>query len=297
MSISPSFDDPRLIPELASEVRTLVDLLRLRAAGESERRAYLYLFDDGTSEESLTYAELDQQARAIGAWLQMRIEPGERVLLLYPPGLQYVAAFFGCLYAGAVAVPAYPPRNNRNLLRLQSLVGDARATLSLTTSTILSRIASQLSEHSYLATLTWLASDQIPRGIEDDWIEPAVGDESLALLQYTSGSTSAPKGVMVSHRNLLHNEQLIQRVFQQTDQSIIVGWLPLYHDMGLIGNIIQPLFVAAPSILMSPVAFLQKPLRWLEAISRYGATTSGGPNFAYELCVRKISERSARGWT
>jgi len=275
--------DSQFIPEVYSQSQTLIELLRSRMQHQPNRRAYTFLVDEGTIESTLTYAELDRKARAIGAWLQLRVAPGDRVLLLYPPGLDYVAAFFGCLYAGAIAVPAYPPRNNRNLLRLQTLVRDAQATVALTTSPILSRIA----PHS---PLVWQATDQIDAGIADDWREPSITGEDLALLQYTSGSTSTPKGVMISHHNLLHNQRLIQRVFRQTDQSVIVGWLPLYHDMGLIGNIIQPMFVGAPCILMSPTTFLQKPFRWLQAISDYGATTSGGPNFAYDLCVRKIND-------
>jgi amino acid adenylation domain-containing protein/non-ribosomal peptide synthase protein (TIGR01720 family)/FkbM family methyltransferase len=282
--------DRQVIPDIPSEYQTLIDLLRLRARERPGGRAYTFLMDEGTGEHNLTYSELDRQARSIGARLQSTVMPGDRVLLLYPPGLEYIAAFFGCLYAGAIAVPAYPPRHNRNLLRLQALVTDAQATVALTTSPVLSRIAPQLSQNSDLASLTWLASDQMAEGVGNEWQEPAVTDRSLALLQYTSGSTSAPKGVMVSHGNLLHNEQMIQRAFQQTAESVIVGWLPLYHDMGLIGNVIQPLFVGAPGILMSPTAFLQKPFRWLQAISHYSATTSGGPNFAYDLCVRKISD-------
>ncbi|HKR10520.1 MAG TPA: AMP-binding protein, partial [Pyrinomonadaceae bacterium] len=268
----------------------MIELLRSRTNQQSNRQAYTFLVDDGVVESTLTYGELDQRARAIAARLQSIVEVGDRVLLLYPPGLEYIAAFFGCLYAGAIAVPAYPPRNNRNLHRLQRLVQNAEAAVSLTTSTILSRIEPHVSQNSYLAPLVWQATDQIPDWVANDWREPSISGDSLAFLQYTSGSTSTPKGVMVSHHNLLHNERLIQSVFQQTDQSVIVGWLPLYHDMGLIGNVIQPLFVGAPCILMSPMAFLQKPFRWLQAISRYRATTSGGPNFAYDLCVRKIND-------
>ncbi|MET0624410.1 MAG: AMP-binding protein, partial [Pyrinomonadaceae bacterium] len=282
--------NPESAPELFPEAGTLVELLRLRAALQPGGHAYTFLTDDGASERTLTYAALERQARAIAARLQATVAPGDRVLLLYPPGLGYIAAFFGCLYAGAVAVPAYPPRNNRNLLRLQTLAGNARAAAALTTTTVLSRIGPQLSEHPYLKPLAWLASEEIEESEADGWREPGGGGESVALLQYTSGSTSSPKGVIISHRNLLHNERMISRVFGQTAQSLVVGWLPLYHDMGLIGNVIQPLFVGAPAVLMSPAAFLQKPLRWLEAITRYRATTSGGPNFAYELCARKITD-------
>ncbi|HEX8560147.1 MAG TPA: amino acid adenylation domain-containing protein [Pyrinomonadaceae bacterium] len=277
-----------------SEAQTLVELLRLRAREGAGRNAYTFLVDGELEEVALTYGELDRQARRIGAWLQANGCAGGRVLLLYPPGLEFIAAFFGCLYAGAVAVPAYPPRRNRNLLRLQSLVADAGASAALTTERILSRITPQLSEDPLLGSLRWLASDDAAAGAggvwEDAWVEPRVTPEGLAFLQYTSGSTSAPKGVMVSHGNVLHNERLIRRAFGQTALSTTVGWLPVYHDMGLIGNVIQPLYVGAPCVLMSPVAFLQSPVRWLQAISRFGATTSGGPNFAYDLCARKVTE-------
>lgn len=272
------------------EPLTLVSLLRERAAMHPERAAYVFLADGETEEASLTYGELDRRARAIAAWLRPLAKSGDRVLLLYPPGLDYIAAFFGCLYAGTVAVPAYPPRRNRNVLRLQTVVADAEASVALTTSSILTRIAPSFSQNPYLQPLRWLTIESVEEGAEDDWQEPAVSGDSLAFLQYTSGSTSAPKGVMLSHRNLLHNQRMIQTAFRQTEDSMIVGWLPLYHDMGLIGNVLQPLYVGARCALMSPVSFLQQPFRWLHAVSKYRATTSGGPNFAYDLCVRKITE-------
>src|ERR1043165_7704409 len=282
--------EPDNLSEASPKALTLIDLLRGRAQSQAERLAYTFLLDGEQEEASLTYGELDRQARAIAAWLQPLVSPGDRVLLLYPPGLEYIAAFFGCLYAGAVAVPAYPPRRNRNLLRLQALVADAQASVALTTAPVLARISPLFSQNPYLEPLRWLTSDSVTAGIERHWQEPAINSEALAFLQYTSGSTSTPKGVMLTHGNLLHNEQIIQHAFQQSEESIILGWLPLYHDMGLIGNVIQPLYVGAPCILMSPTAFLQKPFRWLEAISRYRATTSGGPNFAYDLCARKVTE-------
>ena len=269
--------------------RTLVQLLRLRALSQPEQLAYTFLADGEAEEHRLNYAELDREARAIGAWLQSFMSPGERALLIYPPGLEYIAAFFGCLYAGVVAVPAYPPRRNRNLLRLQAILTDAQASVALTLDSILSKLSPLLEQTPNFQSVRWLATEQVAKGLEHDWSEQSPDTDALAFLQYTSGSTSAPKGVMLSHRNLLHNERIIQRVFRQSEQSHIFGWLPLYHDMGLIGNIIQPLFVGAPCTLMSPVAFLQRPFRWLQAISRYRATTSGGPNFAYDLCVSKIS--------
>ncbi|HEX8720045.1 MAG TPA: condensation domain-containing protein, partial [Pyrinomonadaceae bacterium] len=277
----------RLAP--ASQPSTLVELLRQRARQRPDGRAYVFLPDEGGEETCLTYAGLDRRARAIAAALAERGAGGGRALLLYPPGLDFVEAFFGCLYAGVVAVPAYPPRQSRHQLRLRSIADDARASLALTTSKALSRPGAQGQAAWSREGLSWLATDGVEDDRADAWREPAVGGKTVAFLQYTSGSTSDPKGVVVTHGNVLGNERMIQEAFGQSEQSVIVGWLPLYHDMGLIGNVLQPLYVGAPSILMSPAAFLQKPFRWLEAISRYRATTSGGPNFAYDLCASKVT--------
>jgi acyl-CoA synthetase (AMP-forming)/AMP-acid ligase II len=273
---------------------TMVDILRHRAAEQADQRAYTFLADGDADEDSVTYGELDRQSRAIGTRLQSFGASGERVLLLLPPGLQYVAAFFGCLYADAVAVPAYPPRQNNNLVRLQSVARDARAIFGITTGPILRRLESQTVEET-LRTVTWFVIDEIEEDLCTQWKEPGLRRDSLALIQYTSGSTATPKGVMVSHGNLLENSAMIHRRFGHRPDSRGVIWLPPYHDMGLIGGVIQPLYGGFPVTLMSPVAFLMRPIRWLQAVSRTRATTSGGPNFAYDLCVRKVSaeQRSA----
>ena len=270
---------------------TLVDLLRYRSLHQPDRIAYTFLLDGETSSISLTYQELDQKARAIAARLQQQGATGERALLLYPPGLEFIAAFFGCLYAGVVAVPAYPPRANQKLSRLQVIVLDSQATLALTTTSLLTNIEGRFAQDSTGAPMRWLATDNLNSDLALAWSQTNGSESTLAFLQYTSGSTGTPKGVMISHGNLLYNSALINRCFQDTSQSSGVSWLPPYHDMGLIGGIIQPLYVGAPMILMSPVDFLQKPVRWLQAISHYQATTSGGPNFAYDFCASKITEQ------
>jgi 8-amino-7-oxononanoate synthase len=270
-------------------VATLVDILHGRALQQPEKRAFTFLLDGETQEVCLTYRELDVQARAIATRLQEQGTTGKRALLIYPPGLEFIAAFFGCLYAGVIAVPAYPPRRNQRMTRLQAIVADAQASFALTTTSVFTSIERSLKEEPELAVLPCIATDNIASGLAPDWQSDKTSNDTLAFLQYTSGSTAAPKGVMVSHENLLHNQLLIQQGFQNTEQTIVVGWLPLYHDMGLIGNVLQPLYLGVPCILMSPVAFLQRPVRWLEAISRYKATTSGGPNFAYDLCVRQTT--------
>ena len=268
--------------------QTLVDLLRLRAHEQPDRLAYTFLPDE-SDRATLSYSELDQRARHIGAWLQSLGASNERVLLLYPPGLEYIAAFFGCLYAGCVAVPVYAPRPNRSLARIQNIAANADAKLALTTASILSKIEPLLGETSDLRGLRWLAADTFTPVEESAWLKPSIDSETLALLQYTSGSTGEPKGVMLSHKNLLSNSALLAHAFKYTSESRCVSWLPLYHDMGLIGGMLQPLYGGFPCTLISPVSFLQQPLRWLRAISNDKATISGGPNFAYELCLRTIN--------
>lgn len=275
-------------PNINPQFSTLVDLLSTRAENQPDQIAYTFVKNGETQSAKLSYKELNRQARAIAASLQSLGATGERALLLYPPGLEFIAAFFGCLYAGVVAVPAYPPRRNQKLSRLLSIVVDAQAKVALTTTSQLTNLESRFSQELVLATLHWLATDNLPHNLESDWQEPALCGNTLAFLQYTSGSTGTPKGVMVSHSNLLHNCELIHQCFEHTPNSQGVIWLPLYHDMGLIGGVLQPLYGSFPVTLMSPALFLQKPLRWLEAISRDQATTSGGPNFAYDLCVQKI---------
>jgi acyl-CoA synthetase (AMP-forming)/AMP-acid ligase II len=269
--------------------KSLVELGRARAGSHGDLPLYTFLPDRGPGDGAvLTYAGLDLRARAIAAALLRSGAGGQRALLLYPPGLDFITAFFGCLYAGVVAVPAYPPRSARALPRLLEIARDARPAVALTTAELRAAIGGLAAQVPELGALPLVATDEVPPAQAASWSDPGVTGEALAFLQYTSGSTAAPKGVMVSHRNLLHNEEMIRQAYGQTADSVIVGWLPLYHDMGLIGNVLQPLFLGARCVLFSPISFLQSPKRWLAAISHYRATTSGGPNFAYDLCVRKI---------
>ncbi|WP_445634083.1 Carrier domain-containing protein [Nostoc sp. DSM 114161] len=284
-----------LLHEQENSASTLVELLQYRALEQPESVAFIFLQDGETESHRLTYRELDEQARAIASRLQTFTMPGERALLLYPSGLEFIAGFFGCLYAGIVAVPAYPPRQNQSLSRLQAIVASSQATVVLTSSTVLASVEKHIRNTPDLAALQWLATDKVDPQQYDVWHKPIVSRDTLAFLQYTSGSTGNPKGVMVSHGNLLDNQQSIQTAFSHTQATKIVAWLPLFHDMGLIGNTLQPLYLGVPCIIMPPVAFLQKPIRWLKAISKYGGTTSGGPNFAYDLCVRQTTASDRAG--
>lgn len=268
---------------------TIVELLQERAEQQPSLPAYTFLTDGEKEEQTLTYGDLQREASIIAAALQSLARKGEHVLILYPPGLDYICAFFGCLYAGLVAVPAYPPRQNQSLSRLQAIVVDAQARVVLTNASVLDSMSRQRAQFDGLGDLRWLATDNLQRDAASDRRAPHLRGDELALLQYTSGSTNSPKGVMLNHRNLLHNSELIYQKFRHTSESRGVVWLPPYHDMGLIGGILQPLYGGFPVTLMSPYAFLQRPARWLQAISRTKATSSGGPNFAYELCVNRTT--------
>ena len=273
---------------------TLVDVLRNRAMEQPHQTVYNFLVDGETEEISLTYGQLEQKAKAIAAYLQSVCSPQDRVLLLFPAGLDYITAFFGCLYAGVIAIPAYPPRPNRSLNRIYNILQNAQTNVALTTSDTLQSLSRQL-EGTPVQDLHWITTDTIDNNIATYWYEPDLDEDSIAFLQYTSGSTAEPKGVKIAYRNLLHNLEAIHRCFRHSTQSRGVIWLPPYHDMGLIGGVLQPLFGDFPVTLMSPLMFLQNPLRWLKAISRNRATTSGGPNFAYDMCVRKFKPEQLRG--
>ena len=274
---------------------TLVDILRNRAMEQPHQTIYNFLVDGETEEIALTYGQLEQKAKAIAAYLQSVCSPQDRVLLLFPAGLDYITAFFGCLYAGVIAIPAYPPRPNRSLNRIHNILQNAQTNIALTTSETVQSLSRQLEVTPELQDLRWITTDTIDNNIATYWYEPSLDEDSIAFLQYTSGSTAEPKGVKIAYRNLLHNLEAIHRCFRHSTQSRGVIWLPPYHDMGLIGGVLQPLFGDFPVTLMSPLMFLQNPLRWLKAISRDRATTSGGPNFAYDMCVRKFKPEQLRG--
>ncbi|MER6957551.1 MupA/Atu3671 family FMN-dependent luciferase-like monooxygenase [Streptomyces sp. NPDC000618] len=274
---------------------SLTDLLLRRSADRPDSVAYTFLERD--HEVSWSYGELDLRAREIGATLRRTCVPGDRVVLILPPGLDYVASFFACLYAGVVAVPVYPPHGSsavRSLSRLEAIVADARPSAALTTGAIAQQRDAFVESNPILGTLRWIGvdTDVAP---ETDWQPSPASPDALAFLQYTSGSTGTPKGVMVSHGNLLHNGADIERFFELTPDSKTVIWLPPYHDMGLIGGILQPLYTGYPTVLMPPMRFAAEPLRWLQTIAEHRATTSGGPNFGYELCLRRIAPEQLEG--
>jgi acyl transferase domain-containing protein/acyl-CoA synthetase (AMP-forming)/AMP-acid ligase II/NADPH:quinone reductase-like Zn-dependent oxidoreductase/acyl carrier protein len=268
----------------------LVELLRARTAEHGPRLAFRYLADGETEESRLTYEELESRARAIAAAFAPPAAAGERALLFYTGGLEFIAAFWGCLYAGVVAVPVFPARLHRQIPRLLAIAADSEAKFVLTTAKIRRHAEDLFKRAPELKKLQWLATDDLPAALSEGWRDPGANLETLAFLQYTSGSTAAPRGVMVTHGNLLHNLACLREIFQFSPESIGVTWLPHYHDMGLIGGLLQPVFAGGEVIVMPPSSFLQRPFRWLAAVARYRATAMVAPNFAYDLCVQKISD-------
>lgn len=268
---------------------TLDEIVRLRAAQHGERTVYKFLAEGEAVTDEVTYAEFDRRARAIGGWLQQNGYAGEPVLLIFPEGIDYVAAFFGCLYAGAIAVPINPPRRNRKSARLETVAADCSARCVLTVGEALDRATEAIKESPLLGGLTWQPVEAIDPHTASAWQPAGSTDPSPALLQYTSGSTGTPKGVIVSHGNLVENQELITRAFGQDESVVLCGWLPIYHDMGLIGNVMHPIYRGGQHVFMPPMAFLQKPLRWLQMIDNHGGTLAGGPDFAFDLCVRETT--------
>lgn len=267
----------------------LLSILNQRSSQTPEKLAYIFLKDRENQEQSITYQQLSQASKKIALKLQSLIPSGARALLLYPQGLEFITAFLGCLYAGVVAVPAYPPKRNQKMSRLLAIIEDSQPQIILTTSSFLENIQSKIKDFLDLSVTQFLATDDLNNEEDFEFDFPNISGDTLAFLQYTSGSTGSPKGVMISHDNIAHNSIYIQKAFQLTEESVSVTWLPSFHDMGLIDGIIQPLYTGFLGVVMSPESFLKNPILWLKAITKYQATHSGGPNLGYEVCVQRIT--------
>ncbi len=264
------------------------DILRKRALKTPQETAYRFLLDGESLEVSISYHDLDKKAQTVASALKHKLTKGPQTalaLLLFPSGLEFISAFFGSLYAGVIAVPLSIPKANRTSDRLSSIFKESSFSLILSDQATYK----ELRRHPFFSSLPddiWVLTDQL----EGNFSFEKRDRQPIAFLQYTSGSTTLPKGVIITHDNIIANQKMIQEAFGHDASTVFVGWLPLFHDMGLVGNILQPMYLGIPSTLISPVAFLQKPIRWLRAISKYRATTSGAPNFAYDLCVQKIKD-------
>lgn len=262
---------------------SFVDICRQRAQEQGDQTAFIFLSARDAEPTEISYGELDLRARKLAAYLQQELEPGSRVLLLFPPGLDFIAAFLGCLYAGMPAVPLYPPRPNQRRHQLDGTLENCAPSMALTNEVTHDLCAELFGERVAVRQFAETQS-----GSADAW-KGSHNAEDVAFLQYTSGSTGDPKGVMVTHGSLTANQKAIGQAFQTTSKDVCVSWLPVYHDMGLIGTVLHPLYQGFPSVLMPSMAFIRDPLFWLETIARYEATLSGGPNFAYDLVASKAT--------
>lgn len=271
---------------------TLVDLLRQQAQRYGDKVAFSFSYDgDDDDRSELTYRELDARARAIGSRLQQQGAAGQRVLVVVRPGLDFIAGFFGCLYAGAVAVPVH----QKLAPRLMVVVPDAQASFALATADTQANTKAAVDDLVDGRALRWCIIDDAVAGDADSWVAPDVDSSATAAIQYTSGSTTSPKGVVLTHGNLLHNLEVTRQAWHGDDSATGVYWLPPHHDMGLIGVILEILYVGATAVLMSPAAFIKRPMRWLEAVSRHRAYITTAPSFAYDKCVERstAAERAA----
>lgn len=268
----------------------LLEIVQWHLQRHPDRAVFQFLKDGEIECHPISYFDLDQKAKEIAVQLLSEAQCGDRALIVLQNGIDFITGFFGCLYAGICAVPVYPPQNRQAYLeRLEMIATDCQAQFILGTSEYFDNAETRLQAFDTLSKTKKIAVDQ--RSSENyDYIAPDINLDSLAFLQYTSGSTSAPKGVMVTHGNLINNIASMQACFGHDEKTIIASWLPMFHDMGLIGAVLQPICIGGKAIAMTPAAFLQKPMRWLEAISHYRATSSYAPNFAYDLCISKATE-------
>ncbi len=280
-----------------AQAATLTEVLRANAAALAERTAVTLVRDPDRSAGApvLSYAELDRRARGIAAWLQARFPAGERVLLVYPVGLDFVTAFAGCAYAGMIAVPAPLPGDfHHQRRRVEAIARDAAVAVVFTDSANDAAVAEWMRVEG-LGAVARLATDGADFADPADW-EPVPDDPAaLLLLQYTSGSTGDPKGVTISHRNLLHNVASFRRAMGFSARTRFGGWIPLYHDMGLMAQLLPALLLGSDCVLMTPNAFLMRPHLWLRTIDAYGVAYSAAPNFAFELCCRRVSDEQLAG--
>lgn len=274
-----------------------IELSRFRAENKADKTAFTFLNFAGNEsfdEHRLNYAELDRKARNIAAHLQQCVEPKARVILIYPSGCEFITALFGCFYAGVIAVPVYPPNAKSQWPKLIRIAEDCQASAICTLSAQRETVAEGLASKPELSCLPCLATDTFDGTPSPGWHAPFVNENDIAFLQYTSGTTGSPHGVMISHGNLIHNQRMIKTALNHSERSVGVSWLPLYHDMGLIGSVLHSFYCDFPMYFMSPAHFLRAPIRWLKTISDFKGTSSAAPNFAYDLCVNRITQEQKK---
>ncbi|MFD4509085.1 fatty acyl-AMP ligase [Streptomyces sp. NPDC058457] len=275
----------------ATALPTLPEVLRLRSRTQPDAVAYVFLHNGETPAQTLTYRQLDEAARARAAELDAAGLRGGAAILLHPSGPAFVITLLACMYAGIAAAPVQVPTRLRGLTRLRRIADNAGTTTVLTTATVRRDLQERFGATPELGGLTLLDTESQPSPTPGaEWTGPSAGPEDTALLQYTSGSTGDPKGVRVSHANFRANAAETDLLWPCRPDSAVVNWLPLFHDMGMLFGVVLPLWAGIPAYLMAPEAFIRRPARWLEAISRFRGSHTAAPSFAYELCVRDAAE-------
>lgn len=275
---------------LSISLKSLIELLSDRAQRQPHDRAFTFLKDGEMESGCLTYQNLDGQARAIAASLQSVTSVGDRVLLVYPFNacLEFIAALFGCFYAGVIAIPTRPPQNPEEWADFRFRIQECQVDVALTSAAMIDKLqGSWQAQFPDGKNLSWIATDRVLVANAANWQEQKIERDAIAYFQYTSGSTGTPKAVVITHGNVLQNCANFQQTFPTLDFRG-VGWLPLTHDMGLVAGVMQTIYAGAFTAFMSPIAVFQNPSRWLKAVSTYEATISGGPNFAYDICVQRV---------
>jgi len=275
---------------LVHNCTTYTDVIKNWTNKKPNHVVFRFLQDGINENESFTYNQLETRSKALGAAMQNIGKKGDRVLLLFQPGLSYVASLYACFYSGFIAVPAYPPRRNKGIERIHTIINDSEATICLVSQQVYNDVKNNLQNDNILNKLKWIIYEDITDGDAEKFNETIISANDVALIQYTSGSTGNPKGVMITQLNILYNSEYIRQSFGLNDKSVGVNWLPIFHDMGLIGGILQAAYVGGVNIGMPPMAFLKRPLNWLKAIEKYGGTTAGGPNFSYDYCIQKTTD-------
>lgn len=291
----------KIIPQILSSsmagtelpASTMVERLLQHEQNIPDKVVYILLEDGINEKDSITYAGMIKKAKAIAAFLLESGKKGDRVLLLFPTGIEFITTFFGCLFAGMIAVPTYPPKRNKANERFKAIVDDSKPAFIIAIQGIHDDLIKYEMMDGMHQIRTMLIYENIDPLKSTEWSNPGIEEDDLALLQYTSGSTGTPNGVMVSHGNIIHNSEFIKQSFGLEENSVGVNWLPNFHDMGLIGGLIQAAYLGALNVIIPPLAFLKNPANWYRSIAKYKATTGGGPNFAFDYSIEKVTEEES----
>jgi acyl-CoA synthetase (AMP-forming)/AMP-acid ligase II/acyl carrier protein len=270
--------------------RSLGELLKTRVVTWGDKLLYRYLEDGLIETDRITYRQLWEKSVKVAASIQSKCNKGDRIIMLFPAGIGFIVSLFGCFLSGTVGVPVYTPKKNRGFDRFSSILSNCQPSLILGTERLLADVENNFKEEPVLRDIPKLSYESSVDSSYGSWAEPDIDPDDPAILQYTSGSTGDPNGVTVTHGNILFNSEFIKRAFGHDENLVGMNWLPGFHDMGLIGALLQPVYVGGNNSIIPPGTFLLRPQNWLKSIGKYKAVTAGGPNFAFDYCCERISD-------